>query len=54
MLMFPTSLLLYLLVERARYGQTLSHHGLGTCLLVSTRGPDVQGMQSCLTDLIET
>lgn len=40
--------------EGTRHGQSPSHHGLGTRLLLSTCGPDIQGKQGGLTDLLET
>lgn len=40
--------------EGTRHGQSPSHHGLGTRLLLSTCVPDIQGKQGGLTDLLET
>lgn len=40
--------------EGTRHGQSPSHHGLGTRLLLSTCEPDIQGKQGGLTDLLET
>lgn len=38
----------------ARYSQPPSHHGRGICVLVYTLGPDIQGSQGGLVDLLET
>lgn len=38
--------------EGTRHGQSPSHHGLGTCLLLSICVPDIQGKQGGLTDLL--